>query len=155
MARPTPKPSQTRKVEGNPGKRAYNKREPQLAVRAPAMPADLDEDGTAEWGRLVAVCLNSRVLTVADRGIVEAAAQAYSTFIRATRAVNQHGLIYETENTTGGKVLKARPEVAIASDAWRRYRAAICELGLTPAARTRVEAASEELPGDPAAGYFN
>lgn len=155
MSGPPPKPSQTRKMQGNPGKRAQNHREPKLPVAKPAMPADLDDDGAAEWDRLCAVCVNAGVLTLADRGIVELAAQAYSTFIRATRAVRVGGMTYETTNTTGGQVIKTRPEVAIASDAWRRYRAAICELGLTPAARTRVEAASEESSSDAASGYFN
>lgn len=149
-----PKPSRTREAQGNPGKRSFNKREPSLRVQAPAAPRDLDTDGFLEWERLCSVCLNARVLTAADRGIVEIAAQAYSTFIRATRVVNERGLTYETTNTTGGQVIKARPEVAIASDAWRRYRAAICELGLTPAARTRVEAADSNEDGAEES-YFN
>lgn len=155
MPGPRPKPSRTREVQGNPGKRAVNKREPVLPVKCPETPADLDADGAAEWARLCAVCLNSRVLTLADRGIVEMAAQAYSTFIRSTRVLTVQGLTYETSNTTGGKVIKARPETAIASDAWRRYRAAICELGLTPAARTRVEAADQADTDASGAGYFN
>src|SRR5688572_1904106 len=117
MSGPPRTPTETRKRKGNPGKRGFNDREPQMAVARPPIPADLDDDGAAEWERLCSVCVAARVLTVADRGIVELAAQAYSTFIRATRAVRDGGLTYETTNTTGGKVIKTRPEVAIASDA--------------------------------------
>jgi len=118
------------------------------------MPGDLDQDGEFEWRRLCAACVSLGVLTVADRSIVELAAHAYATFIRATRVLMASGNTYETKNRAGEKVIKARPEAAIASDAWRRYRAAICELGLTPAARTRVEAASDNTDGG-TEGYFN
>lgn len=154
MSGPPRTPTETRKVKGNPGKRGYNKNEPQVAVGAPAAPADLNDDGLREWHRLVETCVASKVLTPADRAIVELAAHAYSTWIRAERVIESEGLTYETTNTTGGTVIKKRPEVEIASDGWRRYRAAICELGLTPAARAKVSAIGESDEADPAAKYF-
>lgn len=119
------------------------------------MPMDLDDDGKREWTRLIAAALKAEVLTVVDRSIVEIAAHAYSTFIRASRVLQSDGLTYETTNTTGGKVIKARPEAAIAADAWRRYRASICELGFTPAARAKVSTVDPAEENTPAAGYFN
>lgn len=154
MSGPPRTPTSLQKLKGNPGKRSFNKNEPKLAVSAPEVPADLNDDGLREWRRLVDVCLITQVLTPADRAIVELAAHAYSTWIRAERVVESEGMTYETTNTTGGAVIKKRPEVEIASDAWRRYRAAICELGLTPAARAKVSAVEQSDEADPAAQYF-
>lgn len=155
MPGPPRTPTETRKARGNPGKRPYNKREPKLPKAEPPMPADLDDDALREWRRLVDVTMKAEVLTEAERSIVEIAAHAYSTFVRAQREINAKGMTYETTNTTGGLVIKARPEIAIASDAWRRYRSAICELGLTPAARAKVSTVDPGEEESPAASYFD
>lgn len=155
MPGPARTPTQIRKAKGNPGKRAYNKREPKLPVGAPPMPDGLDQVGQLEWRRLVAIALKAQVLTEAERSILELAAEAYSTWAKARIAIQQHGLTYETTSTAGDLVIKARPEVAIASDAWRRYRAAVCELGFTPAARAKVSTVDPGEEEDPGAAFFN
>lgn len=150
MSGPPRTPTQTRRAKGNPGKRAYNKREPKPPTGAPAMPDSLDDHGRAAWKRLVADAEKSQVLTKVDGGIFELAAQAYSTWRQAEAEWRKEGLTYETTNTEGGTVIKAHPAIAIASDAWRRYRAAVCELGFTPAARAKVstvDANEDEAPG--------
>jgi P27 family predicted phage terminase small subunit len=155
MAGPARTPTETRRAKGNPGKRPYNKREPKLPTAAPAEPHGLKGEALAEWRRLVGEALQARVLTRIDRGVVDLAAQAYATWKLAEETVAKVGQYYESTNTEGGTVIKAHPCVAIASDAWRRYRAAICELGFTPAARSKV---STTDPGEeiaPGAAYFN
>lgn len=118
------------------------------------MPTDLNPAARAEWMRLVAETLKTGVLTETDRGILKAAARAYAMWQKAEALLDRHGLTYETENTTGGTVIKKRPEVEIASDSWRRYRAALCELGLTPSARSRVQANDADEAADPATKYL-
>lgn len=155
MSGPPRTPTQTRKTKGNPGKRAFNKREPKLPPGAPPMPEGLDPEAKAEWGRLCAEALRAQVLTTVDRGILDLAARAYSRMRHAEKAVAEAGMTYETVSTTGALVIKAHPAVAIASDAWRRYRAAVCELGFTPAARAKVSTSDPGEEASPAASYFN
>ena len=155
MSGPPRTPTQIRKTKGNPGKRAYNKREPKLAAGVPPMPDGLDKIGVAEWRRLVAEATKAQVLTTIDRGILELAAEAYSTWAAARAAVMREGLTYETTNQNGDLSIKARPEVAIQSDAWRRYRAAVCELGFTPAARAKVSTIGPNEEEDPGSAYLN
>lgn len=119
------------------------------------MPDGLDKVGQAEWARLVAEATKAQVLTTVDRGILELAAEAYSTWAAARTCVMNSGLTYETTNQNGDLVIKARPEVAIQSDAWRRYRAAACELGFTPAARAKVSTIDPNEDEDPGAAYLN
>lgn len=155
MSGPPRTPTAIRKARGNPGKRAYNAKEPTLAPGAPAMPPSLKGESAKEWKRLVDMAGEAKVLTRAERSIIELASRAYAMWAAAEQALaDAGGLTYETTNTTGGQVIKARPEVSIASDAWRRYRAAICELGFTPAARARVSVTDEQAPEDPADKYL-
>ena len=148
------KPTEIKRRQGTLRKSRLNKREPKLPPGAPPMPGHLDEVAQQEWRRLVAIALRARVLTEADRSIVEIAAAAYSTWRAARAVVQSEGMTYETTNTTGGNVIKPRPEVAIESDAWRRYKSAVCELGFTPATRSKVQAFEGEEE-DPGAAYLN
>ena len=149
------KPDAIKKRQGTLRKHRQNKREPQLPAGAPPMPDHLDAVAKEEWRRLIALALRAQVLTEAERSIVEIAAAAYSTWRSALAVIRCEGMTYETTNTTGGSVIKPRPEVAIESDAWRRYKAAIVELGFTPAARSKVNAIDPNEETDPGAAYLN
>jgi P27 family predicted phage terminase small subunit len=109
-----------------------------------------------EWLRLVDMAEKSEVLTKAERSIIELAAMAYSDMRAARKALADHGSqTYETTNQNGDPVFKTMPEVAIAADAWRRYRAAVCELGFTPAARAKVSTVDPNEEESPEGKYFN
>lgn len=150
------KPTELKRRQGTLRKSRLNKREPALPPGAPALPPELDKIAAAEWRRLVAEALRMRVLTESERGLLCIAAAAYSTWRRAEDALAEAGsLTYETTNTTGGAVIKARPECAIASDAWRRYYNAIVQLGMTPASRSKVSSIGEGEEEDPAAAFLN
>jgi P27 family predicted phage terminase small subunit len=150
-------PTQIRRTKGNPGKRAYNKREPKLKLGTPDMPDHIrtDEIAKPEWVRLTTIAAAAEVLTKAERSIIELACVAYSDLMRARKAIAKHGQTYETTNQQGDMVIKSRPEVAIAADAWRRYRAAVCELGFTPAARAKVSTVDPGEEQSPEEKYFN
>ena len=51
------------------------------------------------------------------------------------------GSTYEATTQSGSILHRPRPEVLIASDAWRRAAMALAQLGLTPRARGAVEVA--------------
>lgn len=157
MSGPPRTPTQIRRVKGNPGKRAYNKREPKLPLGTPDMPAHIKEDDYAreEWVRLCAIARTAQVLTKAERSIIELACIAYSEMRQARKSIMTHGSqTYETTNQNGDTIFKSLPEVAIAADAWRRYRAAVCELGFTPAARAKVSTVEPDEDSSPEEKYF-
>ena len=49
------------------------------------------------------------------------------------------GETYETTTPAGSVMIRQRPEVALAADAWRRYAAMLQRFGLDPVSRARVE----------------
>src|SRR5258708_20465570 len=50
----------------------------------------------------------------------------------------QQGATYKSRTLTG-HIIRKRPEVQIAAEAWRRVKGMLVEFGLTPAARSRLE----------------
>lgn len=156
MSRGRPaKPTALKKRQGTLRKHRTNKREPKLKAGEPKMPADFDGVARAEWRRLIAEAFGLEVLTKADRGMVESAARAYSTWMKAQSACDQHGMTYETEGTEGQRMIKANPAAAQVEAAARRYQAAIVQLGLSPAARQKVSAVDPAEDDDPAAKFFH
>ena len=149
------KPTALKRSQGTLRKHRQNKREPKLPSGAPSIPSDLDSTACAEWRRLVIDTMRMKVLTESDRAALYVAAGAYSVGYEAERRWRKEGMTFESETSSGASIIKAHPAVAIASDAWRRYFAAICALGLTPAARQKVSTVDQAEEEDPAERYFN
>ena len=62
-----PKPTTIKVLEGNPGRRPLNDREPQAPPGIPECPEFLGEEARAEWFRMAMVLTNMGLLTLADR----------------------------------------------------------------------------------------
>lgn len=110
MSRP-PKPTELKLLEGNRGKRALSKGEPQpdfLNELAP--PAWLPADAAAVWSELAFRLRASKVLTVLDVTALEKMCVAIATYRRATLAASGMELIEKSGETAGekGKSEKAR-----------------------------------------------
>ncbi len=88
---------------------------------------------------------NKAVLTLADGKALELLCSVYAEYRDARDVIDRQGATYES-HTQNGKIVRARPEVAIASDAWRRIRAMMTEFGLTPSSRSRIAVAPQEKP---------
>lgn len=55
-----------------------------------------------------------------------------------TEMIEKEGRTYEVTATTGDKIRKAHPAVAMRSDAWKRVKSMMAEFGMTPATRPNV-----------------
>jgi P27 family predicted phage terminase small subunit len=129
-------------VNGNPGHRPLPEREPKPPEGLPTEPESVKRDQVAssEWERICALTVlkNARVITVQDGPILEATCSAYSLWREARDILLEKGLTYETTNTTGGLVVKKRPEAEIEASAWTRYVGGLTHFGLSPASRGKV-----------------
>jgi P27 family predicted phage terminase small subunit len=134
-----PIPSALKVLAGNPGKRRLNRREPKPIVQLPPCPAHLKDVARQAWRQIGQRLTTLRVVTEADGPALELLCLAYQEYRRAIGVVERRGPTYATRTPTG-MIVRRRPEVAIASDAWRRVKAMLVEFGLTPAARSRVAA---------------
>ena len=94
-----PKPTARKRLEGNPGKRPLNSREPKLPAPESEgpLPTELMGDVLAlqEWARLEPMLRASKVLTAGDRGLLVALCQQWSRYLEATQKVAVSGLVIE------------------------------------------------------------
>lgn len=140
---PAPKPRALVVLEGNPGKRPLNPLEPQPPLRRPKCPDYLDETAKREWKRLVPILEQMRVLTEADGIALGNLCQQYAMLQEAQTKLHRTGLLLKTKS---GYVQQS-PLVAIVSSAVDQVNKLCREFGLTPAARTRIQAAPEDADG--------
>ena len=161
MAGRRPTPTSLKLVKGNPGRRKLNEKEPQPAKNIPSPPAHMSDEAKVAWGRLTVLLDRMGVLTEADTYALERLAECYSEILDCQAIIREHGRTYETESYGGGTgddavhntMHRPRPEVGMLADADRRFKSYLVEFGLTPAARTKVQASGEEK-GDALESYF-
>ena len=139
-----PKPTALRVLEGNPGKRALNAREPRPLDGEPEMPKHLDTVARKEWRRLVPLLLSMRVLTEADGIALANLCQAYSTLIQAQnlmRKASDSGKSALLMKTPAGYAMQS-PLLSIINSQMEIIARQLREFGLTPASRSRIMAAA-------------
>lgn len=131
-----PKPTELKRLEGNPGKRRLNENEPQPAVGCDA-PEWLTPGAAAEWGRVYPELIRLGLLTIVDRAAFAAYCLAVDVMERATRAMaptEENPLPELTE-----KLTRATGAEALRREAMKTIKSFATEFGFTPASRSRIE----------------
>ncbi|MGM0583283.1 MAG: phage terminase small subunit P27 family [Pseudomonadota bacterium] len=150
-----PKPTALKVLEGNPGKRPLRGAEPSLPPARPACPAHLSPVARAEWERLVEVLEETGVLTSADQGALAAYCQAYGRWVEAERRLAETPALLKTP----AGYLQISPWMTVANKQMELMARFMGELGLTPAARSRLAIQPTRGPKpwefDPAAEFFD
>lgn len=145
-----PKPTKIKKLEGNPGKRPLNEKEPQPKrledIKAPNW---LDRKAKAEWNRVVPELHRLGILTKIDISTLEAYCQSYAKWKEAELFLMKHGMTtLRVKKDRDGNVLSEQsapyPEVYIANNALDQMRKLAAEFGMTPASRTRIQVADDD-----------
>lgn len=155
-----PKPTHLRLVGGNAGKRPLNLREATPPIGVPTVPDFLNASARKEWARVARELGNIGLLSTIDRGALAAYCQAYGVWVEAERGIKRladggdkyGGLLTRTSN---GNVIQ-NPLVGIANKARSDTVRFAAEFGMTPSARSRVQAdpnAANKIK-DPARKYF-
>jgi len=129
-----PKPKHLKVLEGNPGKRPLNTKEPKPRPVAPRCPRWLTAEAKREWRRVAPELERLGLLTQIDRLALAGYCQAYARWRQAEEVLEQKGLTFTTPNG----YIQQRPEVAIAQRNLQAVRAFCGEFGLTPSSRGRI-----------------
>lgn len=125
--------------------------EPRPAVKAPACPGWLSKEAKAEWRRAAKVLVAMRVLTEGDRAVLAGYCQAWAEFRQADEAIQKSGLLIKDAEGA----LRRNPLLMVRNAAHDRMTRDAAQLGLTPAARTRVREIEEASSGaNPKARFF-
>jgi P27 family predicted phage terminase small subunit len=154
MPGPPPIPTALRRLQGNPGKRPLNDREPCPTVQAPTCPKWLSKAAKAEWRRIVPELLSLGLVTELDRAALAAYCVAVAELEWATAELEKAGRIvtvavYNRNGEVSGHVQKPHPAVRLQRDAFARVKAFLAEFGLTPSSRSRLKTPQPEPEADP------
>jgi P27 family predicted phage terminase small subunit len=137
-----PKPTKTKKRQGNPGKRKLPKGEPQpRAIGTAAPPAHLSADARLEWQRMLDELRQQQLLTVLDLGLLAAWCTAWGDYVEAERKIRDQGAVIAGRD--GGMV--RNPWVLIRNKSIEQMCRIGGEFGLTPASRPRLDRAVRPL----------
>lgn len=139
MARPR-KPSHLKVVSGTAQKCRMNPDEPESPKGAPDAPLWLSSRATEIFAGLCATIDGMGYLSTADQSVIAMAASRLEEVEIATARVEDEGRTYDTSNAAGERMIRPNPMVAQRSEAMRHAHALLSELGLTPAARSKVSA---------------
>ncbi len=153
-----PAPTHLKLVKGT-RKSRINAKEPQPAPALPSVPEHLSAEAKVEWQRVAQELYDLGILTHVDRGVLAAYCQAYGRWQRAEQAIAE---MQKREQTPGGVFvistvsgnLIQNPMIGVANKAMGDMVRYAAELGMTPSARSRIEAERREAPADPAARYL-
>ena len=128
-----PKPTHIRKLEGNPGKRPFNEREPEPTGPL-TRPDFVTGEAAREWDRAVGA-MPPGLYTAADAPVLTVYCLAWVMYRNALGQVAREGLL--ATGSTGQRV--PHPAVAIAKAQAEIILRASDRLGMSPNARTRLE----------------
>lgn len=130
-----PKPTRLKLIEGNPGKRRINAREPNPRLAIPTCPAHLNPSAKAEWKRLVRQMHTLGIVTDLDRSALAAYCQAYGRWVEAEKKLKETPLLIKLPSG----YIQQSPWLAMANKQLELMHKYMSDLGLSPLARTRVE----------------
>lgn len=137
-----PKPTALKLLEGNPGKRPINGREPRPPNAKPTCPSHLSPTAKAEWKRLADALNQIGLLTQVDRAALAAYCQAYGRWVEAEKKLAETPTILKMPSG----YIQVSPWLTISNkqlDLMARY---MTELGLTPSSRSRL---AIQMPSGP------
>ena len=129
-----PKPTALKLIEGNPGKRPINGREPKPPASVPTCPAHLSASAKAEWKRLARTLNEIGLLTQIDRSVLAAYCQAYGRWVEAERRLAETPPILKTP----AGYVQISPWITISNKQVELMTRLMGELGLSPTARARL-----------------
>ena len=143
---PAPTPSSVKRRRGTFRRDRAPKNEPHPGRGRPRCPQWLSAEAKRAWRQIVPELENMRVLTRADRNALARYVQLWSRWREAEQHIQDHGAVVKSP---AGYPIQ-NPHVSIAAKLAGLLSRLESEFGLTPSARTRIEAMPEPAATDDA-----
>jgi P27 family predicted phage terminase small subunit len=142
---PAPKPTSLKLIAGNPGRRPLAEGEARPKITEPDCPDHLSDDARAEWQRVMPLLVKNFLVTELDSASLALYCQSYGRWKEAERAIDA-----QRAKGGDGMLVKApsgypiqNPYLAIANRAMEDCYKYLQQFGLSPSARTRVQASPQ------------
>lgn len=137
MSGPPPKPTALRAIDGNRGKRATNKQEPDpeyLEATSLQSPAWLSERAKAVWDEIAPPLQKARLVAVIDVTLLAMCCEAVAQYRYAVSQVGDHAVL----PAAAGKGEQVNPWMIVQSMSFKQAVVILRDFGVSPAARTRI-----------------
>ena len=102
------------------------------------------------WGRLTVLLDRMGVLTEADSLALERLCDWYAEILECRELIARDGRTYTTTTAQGDTLIKANPAASQLRGADSQFKSYLVEFGLTPAARSKVQAVGDGDDSDKA-----
>lgn len=138
-----PKPTALKRMAGTDQPCRVNPNEMQVSLLAniPAAPMSLNDYGQREYNIVCAELHSKKMLHLVDLALVTAYANEMGLYVEMEEKLKKLGRIDEFYNEDGALTKRqAKPEQRIANDSLAKALKIACQFGLTPSARTRINA---------------
>ena len=142
------KPTALKKLGGTLQPSRTNPLEPVPDVALGYPPEWLTPTAKEYWQEIGGILLQMKLVSYADTAAMTLLCDVLAQWVSVRVTIAKRGRVYELLSD-GGKVYRARPEVAMEADLWRRASRMLVEFGLTPASRSKVSALGATEEKDP------
>ncbi len=143
-----PKPTEIRRLEGNPGRRPLNDNEPQIESELPPCPEHLSDRAKTVWQELGAELAACGVLTRLDATALELLCSSYALYLENIEKVAQHGAVWVEKGEGAIPKFCYSPFWSVANRAWKQTQSMLAEFGMTPSSRSRVTAVKSKAESE-------
>ena len=147
MSGPAPLPKKIHQLHGNPGRRPFNKNQPEPPVKIPKPPIKLGRIARRHWKYVVPLLEEMGVLSSIDSAALAAYCQTFEQWSNLEDVIKaDNKLAKDDENKLS---LKDRLSVGRSLIQIRnQMRLMLAEFGMTPASRGRVSVLDYKKPLD-------
>lgn len=142
------KPDHLKVVSGTDQRCRMHPDAPTAPTGLPVAPEMLTKRGAEIFDGLVAILDEMGIASTADTSVVMLCASRLEEVEITTALVEDNGRTYETISESGSVMHRSRPEVQQRNEAMKHAQSLLSDLGLTPAARSRVSV-SKKPEGNP------
>lgn len=151
MPGPAPTPTETKRRRGNPGKRPLNAEEPKPDLKCPEAPKILQGEASLEWIRITRLLTHLGLIAETDLAVITTYCVAWGEFCDAQDELNNAGTLTVEVGENGA--MQPHAALSIRRKAEKTLLTMAGQLGLSPAARTRIQV-KKEKPGDALATFL-
>jgi P27 family predicted phage terminase small subunit len=142
------KPTALKQLGGTLQPSRTNPLEPVPDVALGLPPVWLSATAKEYWQEIGGLLLQMKLISYGDTAALMLLTDALAEWCAVRKTITRKG---RTQTVMGkfGSSIKARPEVAMEADLWRRASAMLTQFGLTPASRGKVSALGAAEEKDP------
>ena len=141
-----PKPQRLKELAGTaqPCRTNPNEMEVSRLINVPEPPFLLSDQGKTEFAIICNELSNKKMLHLVDLSLITAYCNEMALYIETELILKENGRIDEFFNEDGELIKRqGKPEQKIANDALNKALKIAVQFGLTPSARTRINAPAE------------